>query len=133
MTVSVSSFVPKSHTTFQWAGMIGESEILRKQNLLRDGLRKARIPFKYHDAGSSLMEGVLSRGDRRLSALLLELNKRGARFDGWTEHFSMQMWRDSLKTVGLSEEFYQRARDEDETLPWDHLDSRIMKKYLMRD
>jgi radical SAM family uncharacterized protein/radical SAM-linked protein len=133
VTVSVSSFVPKSHTTFQWAQMIGEEEITRKQALLRDGLRKVKVPFKYHDAGSSLMEGVLSRGDRRLGALLLELHKRGARFDGWTDHFSLRMWRDALKTVGLDETFYQRARGEHEVLPWDHLDSRIMKKYLARD
>lgn len=133
VTVSVSSFVPKSHTPFQWAQQIDEAEILRKQALLRDGLRKLRIPFKYHDAGLSLMEGVLSRGDRRLSGLLLELNRRGARFDGWTEHFSLAMWRESLAACGLDEQRYLRGRELDETLPWDHLDSRIMKKYLVRD
>ncbi|MEW5851775.1 MAG: TIGR03960 family B12-binding radical SAM protein [Myxococcota bacterium] len=133
VTVSVSSFVPKSHTTFQWAGQIGEEEILRKQTLLRDALRKVRIPFKYHDAGASIMEGVLSRGDRRLGRMLLELHKRGARFDSWTEHFSLKQWRECLAAVGLSEAFYLRERGLDEILPWDHIDSRIMKKYLARD
>lgn len=133
VTVSVSSFVPKSHTPFQWCAQIGEAEILRKQALLRDGLRKVKVPFKYHDAGLSLMEGVLSRGDRRLSALLLELHKRGARFDGWTEHFSLARYREALTACGLDENFFFRERALDEVLPWDHLDSRIMKKYLARD
>ncbi len=133
VTVSVSSFVPKSHTPFQWAAQIDEPEIIRKQNLLRDGLRKARIPFKYHDSGSSLMEGVLSRGDRRLGAVLLEMHKGGARFEGWTERFSLPAWRAALARCGLSETFYQRARGEDEVLPWDHVDSRVMKKFLLRD
>jgi radical SAM family uncharacterized protein/radical SAM-linked protein len=133
VTVSVSSFVPKSHTPFQWAEQIGESEILRKQALLRDGLRRAKIPFKWHDAGLSLMEGVLSRGDRRLGQVLLELHRRGARFDGWTEHFSLEMWRSAIAAAGLDEAFYRRERRLDEMLPWDHLDSRIMKKFLVRD
>lgn len=133
VTVSVSSFVPKSHTPFQWAAQIDEPEILRKQTLLRDALRRARIPFKWHDSGISVMEGVLSRGDRRLSALLLELNRRGARFDSWTEHFHLDMWREALEATGRPLEFWLRARELDEALPWDHLDSRIMKKYLVRE
>ena len=133
VNVSVSSFVPKPHTPFQWESQISYEEILGKQEYLRLELKKRKLNFKWQDAPLSVMEGVFARGDRRLGAVLREAVSRGCRFDGWGEHFKFRTWLESFAAVGLDPRFYLRERKQDEPLPWDHLDCGVPKEYLWRE
>ena len=101
VTISVSSHVPKPHTPFQWAAQDSIDEIARKQKLLRGSVTQKNIKLKYHDRGVSYLEGVLSRGDRSVAKLVLAAWKRGARFDGWDEHFNLRLWKETMDEVGL--------------------------------
>jgi radical SAM superfamily enzyme YgiQ (UPF0313 family) len=134
VTVSVSSFVPKPHTAFQWFGQNSVDEIEEKQRLLRSLIRGREISLNWHDAKTSLLEGVFSRGDRRLSKVILEAWRNGAKFDGWSEHFKYDVWREAFATVGLDPDFYAgRERSRDEQLPWDHLSSGVDKSFLVNE
>ena len=116
VTVSASVFVPKPYTAFQWFGQNDLQEMRRKQYLLKDALKMKNVTFQYHDAKTSVMEGVIARGDRRLGQVIYNAWKDGARFDGWTDHFDYERWVKALQDAGLSGEFYaQREREEDET------------------
>ena len=130
VNVAVSSFVPKSHTPFQWEPQISYEEILAKQQFLRDELKRRKLNFKWQDAPLSVMEGVFARGDRRLGRLLLKARELGCRFDGWGEHFSFSRWREAFAAAGVDPFFYLRGRDDDEILPWDHLDYGVSKEFL---
>lgn len=131
VTVSVSSFVPKAHTSFQWFGQITTAEIERKQRLLKDKLRDKSIAFNWHDAKTSLLEGVFSRGDRRLSKVLLLAWQNGAKFDGWSEHFKYDVWMNAFETAGLDPAFYaNRERTQTELLPWEHISCGVEKRFL---
>lgn len=131
--VSVSTFVPKPHTPFQWVSMIRVEEISNKQSYLKKRLKKG-FELKTHDAGMSLLEGVFARGDRRLSRVILKAYERGCRFDGWSERFRFDMWEDAFKEVGLDMAFYAyRERGKDELFPWGHLGSFISKEFLWRE
>ncbi len=96
VNVSVSSFVPKAHTPFQWEEQISYEEILTKQEFLRNELKKRKLKFKWHDAPLSVVEGVFARGDRRLGAVLLEAVKLGCHFDSWGDHFNFSKWQNSF-------------------------------------
>lgn len=134
LTVSASSFVPKAHTPFQWEPQVDREELERRQRFLKDRLRKTRARFDWHDAGMSVMEAVLARGDRRLARVIIEAWRRGARFDSWTDRFREDLWLDALSHCGLNPRFYaNRQRDPDELFPWDHVDSRIAKGFLLRE
>lgn len=133
VTASVSSFVPKSHTPFQWAPQIPIAEIESRQRLLRQELGKRRIKFRWHDARLSYLEGVFSRGDRRLGGLLVAALRLGCRFDGWSEACRFDLWERALSETGLSAEFYLRRRMLDEVLPWDHLSSGVTKAFLQKE
>ncbi len=133
VSVSVSNFVPKPHTPFQWEPQAGFREILRKQKLLRDACRAARIHFKWHEAELSVLEGVFSRGDRRVADILERAYRAGARFDGWREHFRRAAWDLAFEGIPGGMEAFMRARGLDEVLPWDHLDLKILKKFLLRE
>jgi radical SAM family uncharacterized protein len=134
VTVSVSSFVPKPHTAFQWYGQNGIDEIERKQQLLRTLLRDRGIAFNWHDPRISFLEGVFSRGDRRLGAVLWAAWQSGAKFDGWSEHFKYETWLEAFRQAGLDPEFYnRRERAADEILPWDHLSAGVDKSFLLRE
>lgn len=134
VNVSVGIFVPKPHTPFQWEPQIGEEECKERLQLLKDGVRKAGLTFKWHDPAMSLMEGVFARGDRRLAPVIVEAYKKGARFDGWSEEFDMELWRSAMKSEGLDIDFYtRRSRSESEILPWDHLSSGVTKEFLLTD
>jgi radical SAM family uncharacterized protein/radical SAM-linked protein len=133
VTASVSTFVPKPHTPFQWAAQVTLEETEARQNLLRKTLRRHGIQFKWHDAGSSFLEGVFARGDRRLAAPLLTAYRLGCRFDGWTDQCRLDLWRQAFAEHGIDPDFYLRRRLLDEVLPWDHLDSGVAKKWLQRD
>jgi len=133
VNVSVSTFVPKPHTPFQWEGQAGVAETVRRQELLREELGRRKLRLKWHDAEASLFEGVFARGDRRLGAVLAEAHRLGCRFDGWRDHFNATLWHQAFKACGIDPEWYLRERQEDELLPWEHLDSRIPKGWLLEE
>jgi radical SAM family uncharacterized protein/radical SAM-linked protein len=130
VTVSVSSHVPKPHTPFQWCQMDSVDEIHRKQRMLRDLARNERIDFKWHEAGISHVEAILSRGDRRLGDAIEHAWRNGARFDGWDEQFNLKRWIDSLAACGIEREPYLRTRPVDARLPWDHIDVGLAEGFL---
>ncbi len=133
VNVSVSTFVPKPHTPFQWEPQIGYEETLGRQEFLRDALKRRKLNFKWHDAPLSVMEGVFARGDRRLGQVLVEAIRRGCRFDGWGEHFNFAAWQAAFAAVGIDPRWYLRRRETDEVLPWDHLDSGVTREFLLRE
>ncbi len=133
VTASVSTFVPKPHTPFQWAAQIDVAETEARQSLLRRELGKRGIRFKWHDSRTSYLEGIFSRGDRRLSALLLAAYRRGCRFDGWTEHCRFEQWEAACAETGVDAQHYLRRRYLNEALPWDHLSSGVNKAFLQRE
>ncbi len=134
VTVSVSCFVPKPHTAFQWFGQNTMEELERKQRLLKENIKDRAINFSYHDAKTSYLEGVFARGDRRLGKVLLEAWKLGVKFDGWSEHFKYETWLEAFKICDVNPNFYnQRERDKEEILPWDHLSSGANKEFFLRE
>lgn len=134
VTVSTSSFVPKSHTPFQWEPQEGMLSLDRKQKHLREILRDRRIKYNYHDVETSFLEGVFAKGDRRLADALELAVKKGCKFDGWHEHFQYDTWLEAMKEVGLDPHFYaNRAMDYDDVLPWDHIESGVSKKFLVHE
>lgn len=133
VNVSVSSFVPKAHTPFQWEEQISYEEILTKQEFLRDELKKRKLKFKWHDAPLSVIEGTFARGDRRLGAVLLEAVRLGCRFDSWGDHFNFSKWQKAFASTGIDPRFYLRKRAVDETLPWDHIDSGVSRDFLLSE
>lgn len=133
VNVSVSTFVPKPHTPFQWEPQIDFATIRGKQELLRVELKKRRLNFKWQDARLSFMEGVFARGDRRLGTVLVAAQRLGCRFDGWGEHFDWEKWQQAFAEAGIDPVFYHRRRGLDEVLPWDHLECGVDKGYLRRE
>ncbi|BEQ14821.1 TIGR03960 family B12-binding radical SAM protein [Desulfoferula mesophila] len=130
VNASLGLFVPKPHTPFQWEGQIGLEESLRRLKLAKENLGDRRIKAKWNDAKTSIIEGVLSRGDRRLGAVLLRAVELGCRFDGWSEHLDYDAWLAALADQGLSLDDYLRPREQDEVLPWEHIDTGVSKKFL---
>lgn len=134
VTVSASTFVPKPHTPFQWCSQITVEEIGRRQDLLRRECRKRKVDYKGHDAETSFMEAAFSKGDRRLGAVVLRAWQGGCRFDGWTEFFQPERWKEAFAAEGLDPSFYAyREIGLDEVLPWDHIDTGVTKKYLLKE
>jgi len=134
VTVSVSSFVPKTHTGFQWFGQLPVEEIRRKQEYLKSLIRDKHISYHYHDATTGYMEAAFARGDRRLGRVLYEAWKLGAKFDGWSEFFDYERWLEAFRLAGLDPAYYaRRSRDVQEALPWDHLSDGASKAYLQRE
>ncbi|MBW2076529.1 MAG: TIGR03960 family B12-binding radical SAM protein [Deltaproteobacteria bacterium] len=134
LNVSVATFVPKSHTPFQWLGQLGLEESKRRINSIRDGLRGKRVRVKWNKPEASWLEGIFSRGDRKLSGVLLEAWRQGARFDSWSEHLNLDIWRNAFAGQHLDPDFYLlRQRDTGEVLPWDHIRSGISKEFLLEE
>ncbi len=135
LNVSVAAFVPKAHTPFQWASQLGLNESAGRIRVIQEALMKHRaIRVKWNQPEMSWLEGVFSRGDRRLAKAVLEAWKLGARFDGWTEHFDISRWRQAFAMTNLDPDVYaHRLRDLDECLPWDHIHSRVSKHYMKEE
>ncbi|MBP2644670.1 MAG: hypothetical protein H6Q75_110 [Firmicutes bacterium] len=134
VTVSVASFVPKPHTAFQWFGQNAPGELARKQQLLKSLLRDRSISYNWHDVEISYLEGVFSRGDRRLGAVLLEAWRKGAKFDSWSEHFKYDVWMEAFRQTGVDPEFYNlRERQKNEVLPWAHISSGVDRQFLWKE
>ncbi len=131
VTVSVSCFVPKPFTPFQWEGQDSLEELERKQQLLKSEIKTKKISYKYHDARVSRIEAVFARGDRRLSKALLEAYNRGIMLDGWDEFFNYDNWISVFESVGIDPAFYANRRfGLDEILPWDFIDIGVTKKFM---
>jgi hypothetical protein len=132
-TVSIGGFVPKPHTPFQWAAQLDHATVDARLRALKAAISADKeygkaIGLRYHDGRPAIIEGLLSRGDRRIGAVIRRVWEDGGRFDGWHEHFSFDRWEracaDVLAPQGVDLDWYTtRARDEDEVLPWDHLDA----------
>lgn len=134
VSVSVSSFVPKPFTPFQWEPQDTMEMLEQKQKYLRSLLTTKKISLHWHDASTSFLEGVLARGDRRLCDVVEQAFRRGCKRDSWSEHFNLQAWLDAMDDLGLDPSFYaNRRRSFDEILPWDHLDYGITKKFLIKE
>jgi radical SAM family uncharacterized protein len=142
-TVSIGGFVPKPHTPFQWAAQLDHETTDGRLKKLRDEVRADKrfgraIGFRYHDGKPGIVEGLLSRGDRRVGRVIEEVWRDGGRFDGWSEHFSYDRWVEAaeraLAGTGVDMDWFTtRERDLDEVLPWDHLDSGLDKDWLWAD
>ncbi|MBO0841777.1 MAG: TIGR03960 family B12-binding radical SAM protein [Nocardioides sp.] len=142
-TVSIGGFVPKPHTPFQWAAQLDVETTDARLAKLREVVRSDRkfgraIGFRYHDGQPGIVEGLLSRGDRRVGAVIEQVWRDGGRFDGWSEHFSYDRWvaaaETALEGTGVDLDWFTvRERDLDEVLPWDHLDSGLDKDWLWAD
>jgi radical SAM family uncharacterized protein/radical SAM-linked protein len=133
VTASVSTFVPKAHTPFQWAAQIDVAETEERQSLLRRELSRRRLRFKWHDARTSYLEGIFSRGDRRVATLLRAAYDLGCRFDGWTDYCRFDLWEQALAQTGINPTAYLGRRYLNEALPWDHLSSGVTKHFLQRE
>ncbi|MCQ2550925.1 MAG: TIGR03960 family B12-binding radical SAM protein [Clostridia bacterium] len=132
VTVSVSNFVPKSNTPFQWFGQNTAKEFEEKHNYLAEKLRIKGVTFNYHDNETSVLEAVFARGDRDLGKVLLRAHELGCKFDGWTEHFNKEAWHKAFLDTGVDIDYYTtRNRDLDEVLAWDRIDAGISKKFLL--
>jgi len=135
VTSSVGGFVPKPQTPFQWFGQNTVDELRRKVNLLRDATRKDRgVQLKWHDPRATLAEGIASRGDRRLGAVIEDVWRQGGTFQEWSECFDLSRWEDAMARHGLSIDSYvYRHREETEILPWDHISAGLHKDFLWQD
>lgn len=133
VSVSVSTFVPKAHTPFQWEAQISMAQTNELQYQLHCDLKKRKLKFKWQDAPLSFMEGVFARGDRRLAPLLVRAVELGCRFDGWREHFSLEKWLQAFRECGIEPEWYLRRRELDEILPWQHLDCGVTREFLLAE
>ncbi len=138
VVASTSFFVPKPFTPFQWSRMNTSEEYIEKQRFLRskfnEQLNKKSIKFNWHEAQLSVLEGVLARGDRRISQVIYDAYQAGCLYDSWSEHFSYEKWVEAFDKNGISMEFYNsRERSEDELFPWDFIDTGVTKEFLLRE
>lgn len=134
VTASVSNFVPKPHTPYQWNGMQTREYLRWAGDYMRKRCRLPAVKVKQHDVECSLLEGVLTRGDRRIAEALHEAWRRGARLDGWRECFQPKLWWQTFADLGIDTTFYsQRTRPMSELLPWDHVNVKKGREYLEKE
>ena len=138
ITASTSFFVPKPFTPFQWVRMCTAEEFLQKKDVLRrklmEQLNYKSIRYNWHDAEVSILEGVLARGDRRLSGVIYDAYKKGCLYDSWSEYFHYDRWMEAFQENDVDIDFYiHRERALDETLPWDFIDAGVTKEFLIRE
>ncbi len=132
--VSTSNHVPKAHAPFQWARQETPAELEPKHQLLKQMTRRARLDLSWNDPQESILEGVLSRGDRRLAPVIETAWRNGARFDAWSEHFRENLWWDAMAREGLDPAFYcHRERDLWERFPWMHIASGVSEAFLRKE
>ncbi|MDP2905458.1 MAG: TIGR03960 family B12-binding radical SAM protein [Candidatus Omnitrophota bacterium] len=130
VNLSVNAFIPKPHTPLVFCRMQGIEEIKERQAHLKARIKNRRIKASFHDPYMSFVEGILSRGDRRLSSVILNVYLKGARFDAWGNYFSFQKWQDAFNEEKIDPDFYLRPRPPEEILPWDHIDTGVSRKAL---
>lgn len=131
LTVSTSILVPKPFTPFQWAPMARFEEVTEKIKAVKSSIKSKCIVYNYHEQKTSVMESIFARGDRRLCDVLIKAFEKGARFDGWDQHFKFDAWMEAMRECNLTVDFYAyRERSYDEVLPWDFIDIGVNRKYL---
>lgn len=138
IVTSTSFFVPKPFTPFQWASQCTKEEFIEKayftRNCISQQLNQKSIKYNYHEADASVWEGVLARGDRRLSKVILGVYRKGCFYDAWSEFFKNEVWEETMAEYGLTTEFYShRERPLDEIFPWDFIDCGVTKEFLKRE
>lgn len=134
VSISVSTFVPKPFTPFQWAAQDTYDEIVEKQHALTHSVTTRKISLAWHEVRTSVLEGVIARGDRRLGKAIYNAWKMGCKFDSWEEFFDFDKWVKAIADAGLTMEFYaSRQRTPDEIFPWDHIDVGVSKAFLRRE
>lgn len=134
ITASVSNFIPKPGTPFQWEAMDTPEELTRKQAIISAGLNRKLVDFKAHDPQTSFWEGVLARADRRVGAAILEAWRAGARLDAWSDYFRAERWQEAFRTAGLDAAGYACApRDIAAALPWEHINLGLCREFLLRE
>jgi radical SAM family uncharacterized protein len=134
INVSLAFFVPKPHTPFQWVGQVSRDEMEAKKKYLLERGKIKNVKLSFHDADTSYLEGVLARGDRRIGEAIHRAWKKGAKFDGWSEFFDLELYLSALEECGLDPWFYAtRPREKTEVLPWDIIDTGISKEFLMEE
>ena len=134
ITVSTACFVPKPHTAFQWEPQVEREEYLRRVKLLRDNMREKSITYHWHDPETSFLEAVFSRGDRRLADAIEAAWRDGAKFDSWSEYFSLERWLKALAACGLDPALYaNRTRSRGEVLPWSCVSTGVRTEFLWRE
>ena len=130
ITASVSTFVPKAHTPFQWRGQISVEQTVTKQRYLQERIRGRFLELDWHNPETSFLEGVMARGDRRLSKIIHQAWQRGAQFDGWNDQFQPEIWWEAFRASGIDPNIYTRERSYDEILPWSHLNAGLSAEFL---
>ena len=133
LTVSTSWFVPKPFTAFQWEAQISRTEYERRVKLLREAITAKAVTYNWHDGGTSFLEAVLARGDRRMGRVLEAAFRKGARLDAWSDYFDLERWMEAFEECGLDPEFYAcRERSREEVLPWSMISCHVSDGYLWR-
>ena len=135
VTLSLGGFVPKAHTPFQWFGQNDHRELSRKIEIVRSAIgRNRRVQLKWHDSRATLIEGLASRGDRRVGRVIERVWRAGGVFQEWGEHFNLTLWTEAMEAEGLSLDWYvTRHRREEEVLPWQHIHAGLHKDFLWQD
>lgn len=134
INVSVTTFIPKAHTPFQWSSQISLAESSEKIEQIKKALSISGIHFKWQSPKVSMLEGLWARGDRRLCSLLVNAYQRGCRFDGWSDRFRYDLWEEAIADTGIDTSFYLlRERELLEPLPWDHIDTGISKEFFISE
>jgi radical SAM superfamily enzyme YgiQ (UPF0313 family) len=134
VNISIAPFVPKAHTPFQWEPMVSLERIKEIKRILMNKIKHKRIRVKFNKPERSVLEGVFARGDRKLGKVILQAWMDGCRFDAWDDHFDYDKWINAFEKADLDTDFYlSRERNENEVLPWDHLSSGIIKKFLISE
>ena len=133
INVTLSTFIPKPETPFQWEAQDSKEVIREKVDFLMKNLKHKNVKASYRDPKYSEIEGVLSRGDRKVAAAIYEAWREGARFDSWGDYFRYDRWMNAFETAGINYQDYLDARDDQEILPWDIVDNGILKKFLRRE
>lgn len=134
VNVGVSTLVPKPHTPFQWLPLASEDEVREQQEYLKEHLRGPGLKLNWNAYQETLLEAILSRGDRRLGAVIHRAWQLGARFDAWGDQFKVEAWRQAFRETEIDVGFYAwRERGMGEVLPWDHIDSGVSKRFLIGD
>ncbi len=133
INISINPLIPKPHTPLQWLKMEPMEAIKDKQNYLRSRSKNKRLKFNFHNLEMGFLEGVLSRGDRKLSRVILGAYKRGARFDAWSNYFSFAKWQEAFSQAGIDPQAYLNEKSIDSLLAWDFIDTGITKSYLLKE
>ena len=133
VTISLSTFVPKPHTPFQWERQISLEETYERQDFIRKRIKNRNLSVKWHDAPMSFLEGIFSRGDETLGGLLEKAFRKGCRFDGWSEILRFDLWQEAIAETGINPEDFMREREIEEKLPWDNIDCGVSRDFLLNE